>query len=141
MDRKQLYRQLFATVGGDLSDYPRLNALLEQQFRAALAHDAAALERCATEIAALCDKLERSRRERLSLVESLLPAGAERSMAEVLKVLPQALREQGEAHWQRLRALIADCRERNLRNGQLLQERRQLLQRVLEGESDVYAAQ
>ncbi|SUX54034.1 flagellar protein FlgN [Chromobacterium vaccinii] len=141
MDRKQRYRRLFATVGEDLADYPRLNALLERQFRAALAHDAAELDRCAGEIAALCDKLERSRRERLELVTSLLPSGTERSMAEVLKVLPQALREQGDAHWRRLRALIADCRERNLRNGQLLQERRQLLQRVLEGESDVYAAQ
>ncbi|AUH50497.1 hypothetical protein CXB49_06580 [Chromobacterium sp. ATCC 53434] len=141
MEAGQAYRRLFATIGADLADYPRLLEWLESQFRAALEHDAAALERCAGEIAALCDRLEGSRRERLAVVDALLPLAAERSMAEVLKALPTALREQGDAHWRRLRALIADCRERNLRNGRLLQERRQLLQRVLEGESDVYAAQ
>ncbi|MEO9382655.1 flagellar export chaperone FlgN [Chromobacterium phragmitis] len=141
MDKKALYRRLFATIGGDLSDYPKLVDLLERQFRAALGHDAAGLEACAAEISGLCDRLEGSRRERQGLVDALLPAGSERSVDAVIGALPAPLRERGDAHVRQLRGLIDACRERNLRNGELLQERRQLLLRVLEGESDVYAAQ
>ncbi|OHX11462.1 hypothetical protein BI347_17475 [Chromobacterium sphagni] len=141
MDRQQDLRRLFATVANDLADYPRLQDLLERQFAAALAHDAQALAVCADEIAALCLRLERSRRARLSMVERLLPQGAELSMDAVLGRLPEKAQAQGEGLWLRLRGLIGDCRERNLRNGQLLQQRRQLLRRVLEGEPDVYAAQ
>ncbi|KUM02996.1 flagellar export chaperone FlgN [Chromobacterium subtsugae] len=141
MDRQQDLRRLFATVADDLAAYPLLQACLERQFAAALAHDAQALSVCADEIGALCRRLELSRRERLGAAERLLPAGAELTMAAVLRALPERQREQGERHWLRLRGMVADCRELNLRNGQLLQQRRLLLQRVLEGESDVYAAQ
>ncbi|POZ63390.1 flagellar export chaperone FlgN [Chromobacterium alticapitis] len=141
MDKRQAYRQLFGTIAEDLTEYQRLLARLEAQFRAALEHDAAALAMSADEIAESCVRLERSRRARLELVRGLLPAGAEASMTAALAVLPPALRDQAGAHWQRLRGLIAECRESNLRNGHLLQQRRELLQRVLVGESDVYLAQ
>ena len=141
MDKKQACRQLFATLQADLADYPRLMESLEAQFHAALAHDAAGLEACAADISALCARLEQSRRLRLGLVKALLPSAEEPTMAGALAVLPPAVREQGEARWQSLSGLIVASRERNLRNGQLLQQQRVLLRRVLEGEADVYAAQ
>lgn len=141
MDRRQAYRQLFDTVAADLSAYPQLAARLEAQFEAALRHDAAGLQDSASEIAALCARLERSRRQRAGLLRVLLPTGEPLSMASALAVLPPALRERADAMWQSLRGWIAECRERNRRNGELLTQRRELLRRVLEGESDVYAAQ
>ncbi|MBM2884288.1 flagellar export chaperone FlgN [Chromobacterium phragmitis] len=141
MDRKQVYRELFMTIAADLADYPLLLESLEAQFQAALAHDAAGLEACACRISELCDRLERSRHARQAWVRDLLPVGAELSMSALLDALPPNLREQGAARWRRLCELVAACRERNLRNGQLLQQRQALLRRVLEGESDVYAAQ
>ncbi|UTH73160.1 flagellar export chaperone FlgN [Chromobacterium sp. IIBBL 290-4] len=141
MERKAWLQSLFVTVGDDLADYPKLASLLERQFQAALAHDAAALSACAAEISELCDALEDRRRERLRVVERLCPPGAPLAVEAALAGLPEALRERGLTHWSRLRQWIADCRDLNLRNGELLQRRREALSRVLEGERDVYVPQ
>lgn len=72
MNREQAFKQLLATVGQDLQGYGRLEQLLEQQFAAALEHQAEALRQLGSDIVAQCDALQASRDQRLQLAGQLL---------------------------------------------------------------------
>ena len=81
--------------------------------------------------------LQASRDQRLQLAGRLLGDGRAASM--VLKLLPVAVA--CRQRWGALVAQIRQCQTLNLRNGQLLQQQQELMNRVLNGDSDVYCAQ
>ncbi|AXT47438.1 MULTISPECIES: flagellar export chaperone FlgN [Chromobacterium] len=141
MNREQAFKQLLATVGQDLQGYGRLEQLLEQQFAAALAHQADELRQLGSDIVAQCDALQLSRDQRLQLAGQLLGAGRAASMDAVLKLLPAAAEQACRQRWNALVEQIRLCQTLNLRNGQLLQQQQDLMNRVLNGDSDVYCAQ
>lgn len=142
MSRQALFEQLLQTVQRDLRDYPKMEACLEAQFAAALAHDAEGMRRCADQLGALCAALEESRRERRRLAAAVLLREHDLSMTALFALLPAAAREACERRWRQLLAHVERCRDLNLRNGGLLRQQQQVLARVLEGEAgDVYHAQ
>ncbi|KMN38308.1 MULTISPECIES: flagellar export chaperone FlgN [Chromobacterium] len=141
MNREQAFKQLLATVQQDLQGYRQLEQLLEQQFSAALAHQTETLKQLGDDIVGQCDTLQASRDQRLQLAGRLLGDGRAASMDAVLKLLPVAVEPACRQRWDALVAQIRQCQTLNLRNGQLLQQQQELMNRVLNGDSDVYCAQ
>lgn len=141
MNREQAFKQLLATVQQDLQGYRQLEQLLEQQFSAALAHQGEALKQLGGDIVNQCDALQASRDQRLQLAGQLLGDGRAASMDAVLKLLPAAAEQACRQRWDALVAQIHQCQTLNLRNGQLLQQQQELMNRVLNGDSNVYCAQ
>lgn len=138
MSRADEYRQLFGDIGRDRDDYGRLEALLDEQFAAALAHDTAALTRTGDAILALADTLEVRRKQRVTLAAALC-GGEAPSMADLLERLPAAARPSCEALWRELVLRVSLCKALNERNGRLLMTQRETMARALFGDSDVYA--
>ncbi len=132
---------MLADMDADVREYRALNALLEEQFTAALRHDSAGLEVLARTITAAVDGLEKRRQTRVILVSRLLPTHAQPSMAAVLERLSAPARKAVAARWSTLESLVRECKERNAGNGRLMSDQQALLQRVLTGkEEDTYAA-
>jgi flagella synthesis protein FlgN len=142
MPAKAQWRQLLQDIHSDLDDYRQLQLALEQQFSAALAHDAAALSCYADRISQLVAQLQQRRLRREQLARQLLAGnvGRKPSLMALFALLPEPARQRCQQQWQALQALAADCKQLNERNGQLLLNQHECYQRVLFGESDTYAA-
>lgn len=128
-------------VGLDVRDYRLLQALLDDQFRAALRHQTSRLEDLAARITAITQALETRRVERVALVRVLAGPGAG-SVASPEAIFSQATgrsREALESGWRMLQALVHDCKRLNTRNCQLLMDQHGIMQRVLHGEDETYA--
>lgn len=125
--------QLLRDAQADLGDYERLAQLLEQQFNAALRHDAAQLQTLAEGIGPLLDALDQRRLARVALVTQLLGPLSATSMASLFERLPAARRAPVQALWDRLEQAVLACKASNARNARLMTEQHALLQRVLHG--------
>lgn len=125
----------------DLAAYGRLRELLEQQFHAALRHDAPAMAQVAQNITAQADALADSRQQRVSHARALLPAGAALSMSALFGLLKAPLQQQLQALWAQLETQVQSCKALNLRNCELIMEQADLMRTVIAGgaQAEIYA--
>ena len=137
MTRQDAMRALLAGIADDLQAYPALQALLEQQFHAALRHQAAQLGQVAEAISALVDSLQARRAQRVALAQRLL--GPTANMAQAFALLKNAAREKIESDWKTLETMVVECKRLSKRNSDLLLEQHSIMQRVLHGEDQLYA--
>ncbi|WKB54102.1 flagellar export chaperone FlgN [Eleftheria terrae] len=132
--------RLLQGVRADLTDYVRLQELLESQFEAALRHETVAMQDVAERITALAAMLEARRQDRVALLEQLLAGQAQPASIDAL--LPQ-LSPQGratlQAWWRTLEERVRHCKALNARNCRLLMDQHEIMQRVLQPEADLYA--
>lgn len=134
MTRQQAMHGLLRGLAEDGRDYPLLQDLLEQQFQAALRHQAAPLAAAAEAISALVDRLEARRRLRLELAQRLL--GAQAAMAQVFALLKSGARDSAEADWRGLELRVLECKRLAKRNSELLLGQHGIMQRVLHGDEE-----
>lgn len=139
----QALHGLAAGVYADVADYERLRERLEAQFDAALRHDNGRLARLAEEIVALCNALDERRRQRNGLLRvfatalpGMPPADA---VPALLAHLPVSRRSAAASDWVTLCALVRECKALNGRNGQLLMDQHEIMQRVLTDGDGIYA--
>jgi len=137
MTRQDAMRALLAGIADDLRAYPALQELLEQQFQAALRHQATALGQVAEAISALVDTLQARRAQRVALAQRLL--GPTANMAQAFALLKNAAREKIESDWKTLETMVVECKRLSKRNSDLLLEQHTIMQRVLHGEDQLYA--
>ena len=137
MTRQDAMRALLAGIADDLRAYPALQDLLEQQFHAALRHQAAQLGQVAEAISALVDTLQARRAQRVALAQRLL--GPTANMAQAFALLKNAAREKIESDWKTLETMVVECKRLSKRNSDLLLEQHSIMQRVLHGEDQLYA--
>ena len=137
MTRQDAMRALLAGIADDLRAYPALQDLLEQQFHAALRHQAAQLGQVAEAISALVDTLQARRAQRVALAQRLL--GPTANMDQAFALLKNAAREKIEADWKTLETMVVECKRLSKRNSDLLLEQHTIMQRVLHGEDQLYA--
>ncbi|MQA19910.1 flagellar export chaperone FlgN [Rugamonas rivuli] len=137
MTRQDAMRLLLAGIGDDLLAYPALNALLEQQFDAAVRHRGPQLASVAEEISVLVDSMLERRTQRVALVQRLL--GPTATMMQAFALLKNAARERMEADWKTLEHMVIECKRLGKRNSDLLVEQYSIMQRVLHGEEQIYA--
>ncbi|MYM70471.1 flagellar protein FlgN [Pseudoduganella sp. FT55W] len=130
-------RLLLAGIAEDLQAYPQLQALLEQQFQAALRHKAAELGPVAEAISTLVDTMQERRALRVALVQRLV--GPQGTMLQAFALLKNAARERMEADWNTLEQAVITCKAVSKRNADLLVEQYSIMQRVLHGEEQIYA--
>ena len=137
MTRGRALADIVRGVEADRHAYRTLRGLLEEQFAAALRHDAAALATLAATITGLVGEIEGRREERVARCATLVGTGTR--MDAILPLLPEASRKAFVAAWRELEAQVRECKELNARNGRLMTEQNQIMQRVLHGEVDTYA--
>ena len=137
MTRQDAMRMLLAGIADDLRAYPALQELLEQQFHAALRHQAAQLGQVAEAISALVDTLQARRAQRVALAQRLL--GPTANMDQAFALLKNAAREKIESDWKTLETMVVECKRLSKRNSDLLLEQHSIMQRVLHGEDQLYA--
>ena len=137
MTRQDAMRALLAGIADDLRAYPALQDLLEQQFHAALRHQAGPLGQVAEAISALVDTLQARRAQRVALAQRLL--GPTANMDQAFALLKNAAREKIEADWKTLETMVVECKRLSKRNSDLLLEQHTIMQRVLHGEDQLYA--
>lgn len=139
MNKRDILLRLAYGVNADLNDYAVLKKRLEAQFTAALHHRSAELATLGEAITGLAEVIEARRRERVELVAALLDGRPGGSVNDVLALFPEATRRMCLGWWQELESLVRDCKAQNARVCQLVTEQHQIMTRVLDGESDVYA--
>ncbi|WP_371874528.1 flagellar export chaperone FlgN [Duganella rivi] len=137
LPRQDAMRLLLAGIAEDLQAYPQLQALLEQQFQAALRHKAAELGPVAEAISTLVDTMQERRALRVALVQRLV--GPQGTMLQAFALLKNAARERMEADWNTLEQAVITCKAVSKRNADLLVEQYSIMQRVLHGEEQIYA--
>jgi flagella synthesis protein FlgN len=137
MTRGRVLADIVRGVEADRQAYGVLRGLLEEQFGAVVRHDAAALGTLAGRVTALVADIEGRREEREAGCASL--AGAGSRLEAILPLLPAASRHAFVAAWRELEAQVRECKVLNARNGHLMTEQHQIMQRVLHGEVDTYA--
>lgn len=137
MKRGDVLRSLISGVHADHSGYQALRRLLDEQFDAALRHDAKELASLGTRISTQVAALDESRRERMKLV-ALLGLRAPVSMEHVIALFANTTRDAVSQLWQALEALVVECKALNTRNCRLMMEQHAMMQRVLDGEADTY---
>ncbi len=137
LNRREALRRLILGIADDSRQYASLEALLEQQFDAAVHHDTARLGELAGAIGAACELLELRRAERQQLAASLLGPGT--GIGAVFDLLKGAAREALQARWRGLEQAVVACQRLAKRNSDLLAEQFSIMQRVLHGEDQVYA--
>lgn len=137
MTRQDAMRALLAGIADDLRAYPALQDLLEQQFHAALRHQAAQLGQVAEAISALVDTLQARRAQRVALAQRLL--GSTANMDQAFALLKNPAREKIESDWKTLETMVVECKRLSKRNSDLLLEQHSIMQRVLHGEDQLYA--
>ncbi|MBM3114707.1 flagellar protein FlgN [Jeongeupia naejangsanensis] len=137
MTRQDAFKRLMLGVSADHRDYQQLETLLQSQFAAALRHDGAALTAIGEQVLTLVEAMDARRQERVT-VAGLLLGRKPVSMGAVIASLSGKPRATLEAWWQRLEALVNECKALNARNGQLMASQFEIMQRVLHGESDTY---
>ena len=134
---RQAAALLLQDLRNDLQEARQLRVLLNLQFDALLKHDPKPLPALAVDIVASIERMQQRRARRVALVLRLV--GPRAGMAEVLAGLSPSLKTMGEAWWAALQELVRDCKDANLRNCALLTQQHELMQRVLEPDSDLYA--
>ena len=137
MSRGRALATIVRGVELDGDGYGRLRALLEEQFAAALRHDAAALGELAAHVTALVAEIDARRIEREAICATLAGQGAR--IPAILPLLPALSRQAFTAAWSALEAQVVECKRLNARNGRLLTEQHALMQRLLRGDADTYA--
>ena len=137
MSRQEAMKQLLGGIASDLQAYQQLNALLEQQFDAAVRHQRLRLGDVAEAISALVDSLQERRQRRVALVQHLL--GPTATMMQAFALLKNAARERMETDWRTLEQMVIECKRLGKRNSDLLVEQYSIMQRVLHGEEQIYA--
>ena len=137
MTRHDALGRLMRGVGHDVREYSLLQALLEDQFRAALRHDTIRLGDLARRITSQVDALDARRVERVELVRLL--AGDEATLPATFALLSDKPRAAMETGWAALQGLVNECKRLNARNCELLMEQHAIMQRVLHGETETYA--
>lgn len=130
-------RLVLQGVAEDMQAYSQLQALLEQQFDAAVRHQSARLGELAETISTLVDGMEARRQRRVALVQRLV--GPRATMEQAFALLKNAARERMEADWQTLERMVRECKRLGKRNSDLLVEQYSIMQRVLHGEEQIYA--
>lgn len=140
MRRGDALKRLMFEVGSDRNDYRRLHELLEQQFAAALKHDASALAPLNSQILELAERLDAHRRARPALTAAVLGPGKPVSIEAVIDSLSGLPSRALDEWWSELKEMVVRCKALNARNGQLLSAQYEIMQRVLHGESDTYVA-
>ena len=95
--RQDAMRALLAGIAEDVRAYPLLQNLLEQQFQAALRHQATQLGQVAEAISTLVDALQQRRELRVALAQRLL--GPTANMAQAFALLKNPAREKIESDW------------------------------------------
>ena len=137
MTRDQAVARLLDGIGADMTACSTIRDLLERQFQAAMRHRAAELTLLAEELTPELDAMEQRRRQRVQLVRALL--GPQATMDDLFGSLPGSLRTRGQTGWDKLEALVRDCKQATVRNGNLMAEQFTIMQRLLHGEDDTYA--
>ena len=107
--------------------------LLQQQFHAALRHDAAAMQTLADAISAQVQAMEGSRLQRVAHAKALLPPTATVSMAALFSQLGAPLQQQFQALWDKLEASVQACKAANVRNCTLIMEQAEVMRSVIAG--------
>lgn len=135
--RQETMARLLRGVADDVPAYRALLLLLDEQFDAALRHQSARLAALAEQVGAAVDAIELRRQERVALVAALLgPAG---TLAGAAALLKGATRQGLENNWAELEQMVLECKRRNTRTSTLLTEQYSIMQRVLNGEDQIYA--
>lgn len=137
---RALLQRLFGGMKADVQDYGRLRELLDAQFNAALLLEGPELGELASRISELTALLEKRRRERVAIARRFA-----RTKTGPVSMSVIAARLKGEARntfnmcCAALEAILRECKELSARNGRLLMEQRDIMQRVLGREPDTYA--
>ncbi|MDN3921560.1 flagellar protein FlgN [Roseateles violae] len=139
MSSAQLLIDLLGGMHADRRSYTQLQALLEEQFQAALRHQAEPLMKLAERIGAVVDTLNSQRLTRRQLVARLLGRDQDLSMPALLQRLPQASSAVLGQTWSALEQQVRDCKALNARNCELIVQQQALMQRLLGMEQDTYA--
>ena len=135
--RDQAVARLLDGVQADLGACGTIRDLLERQFQAALRHRGVELATLAGQLTPELDAMEQRRQQRVQLVRALL--GPQATMDELFGSLPAPQRTRGQTDWDKLEALVRDCKQATTRNGNLMAEQFTIMQRLLHGEDDTYA--
>lgn len=139
MKQREAFNRIFAGMRADLQDYRVLRELLDAQFEAALQHRSEALTEIGERIIALTTVLEQRRAERQRLATHVVPRDTQLSMLAVANRLQGASRAAFDTCWKALEAAVRDCKALNMRNCRLLMDQYDIMQRVLNAETDTYA--
>lgn len=139
MSQAASLRQLVQDIVADGDDYARLHELLEAQFAAALAHRSADIADIGGGILALAETLESRRARRVEIVARLTGEDPVPSIERAWPLLPPASRPQVAALWAALETRVQACKALNARNCHLLTAQFEIMQRVLDVETDTYA--
>ncbi|HSI50160.1 MAG TPA: flagellar export chaperone FlgN [Ideonella sp.] len=134
---RQATALLLQDLRSDLQEARQLQVLLNLQFDALLKHDPRPLPALAADIVVCVERMHKRRTRRSALVARLV--GPQAGMDEVLQGLGPSLQSTGTAWWKALEDLVRACKDANLRNCALLTQQHELMQRVLEPDSDLYA--
>lgn len=137
MTRDQAVARLLDGIDADIEAGGTIRDLLESQFQAALRHRGGELAALAERLTPELDAMEQRRQQRVQLVRALL--GQQATMDDLFGSLPDSLRTRGQTGWDRLEALVRDCKQATVRNGNLMAEQFTIMQRLLHGEDDTYA--
>ena len=137
LTREQAVGRVLDDIHADLGACATIRDLLERQFSAALRHRGAELTALSEQLMPQLDAMEARRQQRVQLVRALL--GPQATMDDLFGSLPGSLRTRGQTGWDRLEALVRDCKQATVRNGNLMAEQFTIMQRLLHGEDDTYA--
>ncbi|KWH08477.1 flagellar biosynthesis protein FliR [Burkholderia territorii] len=138
MTRKEAFALMFEGIGHDRARYVELKGLLDQQFRAALRRDGAALTVTGNAILALADTLNASHDERKRCARVLSGAVRPGTMSDVCASLSGLAGDAMRGEWRKLEAQVVECHRLNRRNASLITSQFEIMQRVLHGESNTY---
>lgn len=134
-----MLRQLTDGLRADLAAYDELRELLNQQFNAALKHDADQMSELSARILTQVAALDVQRARRRELLVSLLGSAVEPSVRMLLQRLPASTAQPIAVLWRALEQALTACKTLNLRNCQLITEQQALMQQLMGREEHVYA--
>ena len=134
-----MLRQLTDGLRQDLAAYDGLRGLLEQQFNAALKHDADQMSELSAQILTQVAALDVQRARRRELLVALLGSAVEPSVRHLLQRLPASTAQPIAVQWRALEQALTVCKTLNLRNCQLISEQQALMQQLMGREEHVYA--
>ncbi|WP_206995170.1 flagellar protein FlgN [Trinickia mobilis] len=138
MTRNDAFKNLIVSLRRDHAKYEAFNGLLEQQFSAALQHDAIELSRIGAEILELAEVLSRSLKERRALVRVVAATDRPTSVDTLVAKLKGAPRELLAREWARLVKRVAECKRLNTRNAGIVMAQFEVMQRALAMKDDIY---
>jgi flagellar biosynthesis protein FlgN len=137
--RRECLRYL-ELMGEDIKDYRRLRGLLDEQFHAALRHQAERVAQVCEDIAGLTDVLNGRRSERTVLAQAITREAAPERSHKAVGLHMTAASAQLLSDWtEELEQMVRECKQLNLRNCSLLTEQHEIMQRVLNQEQGIYA--